>query len=301
MAAVGAVVLGLLIGSFNDPSLMVEPEKRGDYTVLAGDFHAHTRMSDGFVSPFDVPLIAQREGLHVVGLTEHNWVYPGKMAAWFSDLIGGPIVVVGAELTRKDYHIILLGLTDELDWWAPLPDALDEAHAQGAVAIAAHPAKFFWPALDPVIDKLDGVELMHPIALRGETPNGWKWTSFPAFRDRAAAQGKQLTAIASSDFHFFRALGTFRTLLFVTERSSKGVVDAIREGRTVVYDLTGKAYGDPAMIALLEDAPITYPTKDRAYAHEGVLDLVGRTLAWLGLLGLIIAPRRRKHILVAAR
>src|SRR5258708_29257202 len=61
---------------------------------------------------------------------------------------------------------------------------------------------------------------------------------------------KRMTAIGSSDFRGLGYLGMCRTWVFVTEDSDQGVMDALRAGRTVVYDDTGRAWGNPELIAL---------------------------------------------------
>ena len=38
---------------------------------------------------------ARRRGLDVFGVTEHNMVFPAKIARWFSPKVDGPIVVGG--------------------------------------------------------------------------------------------------------------------------------------------------------------------------------------------------------------
>ena len=63
----------------------------------------------------------------------------------------------------------------------------------------------------------------------------------------------RLTAIGDTDYHlgpmspYLGEMGLCRTYVFVRERTEKGVLDALREGRTVVYDRE-HIYGDPAMI-----------------------------------------------------
>ncbi|MBK7398300.1 MAG: PHP domain-containing protein [Myxococcales bacterium] len=89
------LAVGLVLGAAYDRLPTRPVVARAGYRVLAGDFHAHTRFSDGFLGPWDLVLHARRRGLDVVGVTEHNQVFPGKLARAFSRAIGGPTVVVG--------------------------------------------------------------------------------------------------------------------------------------------------------------------------------------------------------------
>ena len=272
--AAALLALGVVGGSLADTHPPTEPERRGDYLVLRADFHAHTRFSDGFLSPLELPLVARREGLQALAVTEHNLVFPSQLARSWSELVGGPIVLTGAEITTRRYHLIAVGIERTVAWDQPLAAVIADIHAQGGVAIAAHPARAFWDEYAPVMDELDGAEVMHPIAYRGESPNGWRWEDMVAFWRRAnAAKGRPVAAIGSSDYHFFKALGTMHTYVFAKEATAEGVLDALRDGRTVVYDLDGNALSaHPELIELLRAEPFRDDLKPRAYAAEGALD-----------------------------
>jgi hypothetical protein len=222
-------------------------------------------------------------------------VFPGKMARWYSARIGGPIVIVGEEVTTRAFHVHAIGISEKIEPRQRLAAILDDIHRQGGVAIAAHPVKALWPWFLPVRDRLDGAEVMHPIAFFGRGGDaGWRWEQMRDFYLDARAAGFPLTAIGSSDYHFFSPLGVTRTLLFVENADEAGVMDALRRGRTVVYDLDGRAYGDPDLAALLEREPYALRAQDYGYAGTGGLDRAARALGWLGLVGLLLfAPRRR--------
>jgi hypothetical protein len=268
----------------NNPEL-----KRGDYFILDGDFHVHTRFSDGFLSPFEVVILAKRKALDVVGLTEHNMVFPGKLARWFSNLIGGPIVLVGQEVTTRDHHLIAVGLEETVPPRIPLKDAIARVHAQGGMAIAAHPVSRFWKAFDPVAQELDGAEVVHPIALRGEGSGGdWRWGEMKEF----FARYPHLTAIGSSDYHFFQALGVCRTLIFTREKTPAAVLAAMKAGRTVVVAPNGERFGDAELMALLDKDPLPPKVTGLNYEAENIFDAIIRVVAWLGVLALILLARK---------
>jgi hypothetical protein len=151
------------------------------------------------------------------------WV--AKAGRWYSRVFGGPIVVVG------------------------------EIHRQGGVAIAAHPVAQYWPAFDAnAMRRLDGAEVVQPIA--------WASEAYAA-QLRQFYKSAHLTAFGDSDFHGLGPIGACRTYVFAREATEQRVLDAIRAGRTVVYD-RGRAYGDPALIklaALNGRLPILDPAK----------------------------------------
>jgi hypothetical protein len=165
-------------------------------------------------------------------------------------------------------------------------------HRQGGVAIAAHPVRHFWPAFEGELQHLDATEVMHPMAFQPSS-RAWAWEDMRTFYEDALASGHRLTAIGSSDYHVGSVLGVCRTLVFAEGEGEAAVLDALRAGRTVVYDLEGRAYGDPALVEALRREPYTVAEQDYGYRGSGLADRVARTLGWLGLVGLILLGRRR--------
>ena len=298
--AATVVFLGAtLVGTVVDEKPPRPAAFRAGFRVLEGDFHAHTRFSDGLLSPFDLVIQARRRGLDVLGITEHNMTFPGQMGRWFTRAIGGPTVIVGEEITTNRYHLIAVGLQHRVHAGDPLRTTIDAVHAQGGVAIAAHPVEAFHERFETAIDLLDGAEVMHPLvfgsggrqSIGGSARAGWTWESMRDFYVRARADGHELTAIGSSDYHFFSPLGVTRTLIFAQDDDEASVVEALRRHRTVVHDLNGQAYGDAALIAALEAEPYEPRAVDYNYGGSGVIDRVTRILGWLALLALVLCRR----------
>ena len=95
----------------------------------------------------------------------------------------------------------------------------------------------------------------------------WRWEEMRQFHVDARVDNPRFLAVGSSDYHGFSTLGVCRTLVFVVETAHAGgigedgrdateraVLAALRAGRTVVHDLEGRSYGDPALIELLAQA-----------------------------------------------
>jgi predicted metal-dependent phosphoesterase TrpH len=281
------VALAIVAGTALDPVPVLTATYRGGYRVLEADFHAHTRFADGFLSPFDLVLQARRRGLDALAITEHNVVFPAKMGRWFSRIIGGPTILVGEEVTKRGAHLHGVGLTERVDASLPIGQVLAEIHRQGGVAIAAHPVVKMQAPFLGELDHIDAAEVMHPIAF--DTSRGsWRWTEMRDFYERALATGHHLTAIGSSDYHAGSPLGICRTLVFAGDASAGAVLEALKAGRTVVYDLDGRAYGDPEMAALLAREPYATRPQDYGYRGTGAADRITRTLGWLGLVGLVL-------------
>jgi len=245
----GLVLVSLVAGWHADRPAPRAPIVLGGYEVLAADFHTHSSMfSNGTFTPWGLVLEARRGGLDVLAITGHGAVVDAKVGRWAAQFIAGaPVVLVGEEVQTVDTHLIAVGIENWISGWQPVSDQIDEAHAQGGVAIAAHPLRVFWPGFDDqAVSKLDGTEVCHPDI----------YTKRPAKAEfeRFAARA-QKTAIGSSDFHGFGRIGACRTYVFVKERTVAAVLDAVRSGRTVVYGAGGQAYGAPDLIALADTRP----------------------------------------------
>jgi hypothetical protein len=284
--AAGLVALGIVAGTAVDRS----GPATGCWRPTSTPTPASATAS---LSPFDLVLQADRRGLDVLAITEHNITFPGFMGRWFARRVGGPTILVGEEVTTKHYHLHGVGLTERVNASLPLPEVLAAIHRQGGIAIAAHPVRQMQAAFIPELDHIDAAEVMHPIAFGRRNPS-WRWEDMREFYERALASGHRLTAVASSDYHFFSPLGVCRTLVFARDDGEEAVMEALRSGRTVVRDLEGRAYGDPAMIEALAREPYTERTSDYGYHGSGLADRVTRAGAWLGLLGLVLFGLRRR-------
>ena len=274
--SLAAVVAGVLlaaacsVGAAVDPAPPPLDATRAGYVVVEADLHVHTRFSDGFLSPLDVVVHARRQGLGAIALTEHNVIFPARMARGWSRLVGGPEVIVGEEITTRDYHLLAFGLERAVDAHQPLTRAIEDVHAQGGVVVAAHPARRYWPALEPAMALLDGAEVVHPVTFR-QRGSGWAAEDFHAFWDRMRAQRPRAVAIGTSDYHAGPILGLGTTLVFARSRSAADLVEALRDGRTVVAGPDGTLHGDPALVAAVEEEPL--PAR-RVAACLAVLALV---------------------------
>jgi predicted metal-dependent phosphoesterase TrpH len=246
----------------------------GGLRVVEGDFHLHTRFSDGVASPFDVVLLAERRGLDVIAITEHNTTFPAKLARVFAELRGSSVLVlVGEEVTSKEAHVLGLGIEETVDPRLPTVEVARAVHVQGGVVAAAHPVERYWPALEPACDSFDAIELMHPMAYRPPSKFG-SWDQIRAFD--AACPGK--AALGNSDFHFGPDLGEPRTYLFVpADRplTREVVLDAIRAGRTAVRLPDGSLHGPEELLPLVRPQPVEVRSSFRTILSLLALAAVG--------------------------
>lgn len=79
---------------------------------MRADLHTHTSCSDGKSSPLDIVKRAQKEGIDVLAITDHDTMRAYDELASISSSI--PVLIPGAEMTAKDddlsVHLLAYGL-----------------------------------------------------------------------------------------------------------------------------------------------------------------------------------------------
>ncbi|HKE85832.1 MAG TPA: CehA/McbA family metallohydrolase [Vicinamibacterales bacterium] len=272
------VVTGIAIGTAIDRTPTRSMQRAGEYFVLAGDFHVHAFPGDGALAPWTLRDEAGHAGLDVLAVTNHNRTFTAHLARWLAGMSNGPIVIAGQEITNPRYHLIAIGIERTVNASQPAAGAIADVHAQGGVAIAAHPTLMFRGYDDDAtVAALDGTEAAHPADVPEEQE------MFAAFFERARRLKPSIAPIGSSDFHASPSLARCRTLVFAREPSASGVIDAIRSGRTVAVDQNGRQYGDPALIGLIAHTSPAGRSDEQAGWRQ-----LSVALAWLGLLGMLL-------------
>lgn len=275
----GVVLLlsGIVAGTAHDREPVREIPRAGGRFILTADFHVHAFVGDGGVAPWELAREARRRELDAIVVTNHNQLLAARLAASRSPS-PSPIVIVGQEVTAPRFHMVAAGIREVVDWRLSASEAIRAIHAQGGVAIAAHPVPQSWRADDPAaLALLDGSEAAHSAAIRSSRAR----RELAEFFRGAAAGNPSLAPIGSSDFHFGGGLGQCRTYLFADEISEAGVLDAVRAGRTVAYDGHGYLTGDPDRVRVVESLIAQRPPPVRA-------DILSRVASWVSLAGLFV-------------
>jgi len=167
------------------------------------ELHCHTTASDGTVTPQELVEIAEHLGLDVVAVTDHDTVDGALRARDHALATGARVdVIVGMEVTtRRQDHIVGLFLERAPAILRSVPDTVDAIHAQGGLAVVAHPFLGLPSSISParLRDALrhcefDGIESENPYMRQGA-------------RDRLAEflhdHGEGVGAhIGASDAHF---------------------------------------------------------------------------------------------------
>jgi PHP domain-containing protein len=275
----GLLLIAIAAGTLSDQAPNRKAVELGGYRVLAADFHVHTfPFSASTLAPWDAVVEARRQSLDAIAITPHNATLAGKVGQWFARRIGGPTVLVGEEIHAPGYHLIAVGIHSSISWRLNAAAAIDQVHKQGGIAIAAHPVAQFWPAFDTeAMRTLDGAEVLQPIAYSSQAAAG----QLRQFYER-----RRLTAIGSSDYHGLGPLGLCRTYVFAREQTENGILDALRTGRTVVFD-RDRAYGDPALVRLSVENRRLLEARPPS-SVEAFLVVLSRICALVGLIGLML-------------
>ena len=274
------LALGMAGGAVLDLAPAPPAWPAAGWRIVQADFHVHSFFGDGTLSPIHLLLEARRRGLDAIAVTNHNQTLVARVTRALSRAIGGPTVLVGEEITAPRWHLIGVGLRDTVSWRQPLETAIDAVHAQGGVAILAHPVHLYRSALtDAARASLDGTEVRH--ALIDLSPRRRQELEEVFAQVRARHPGA--APIGSSDDHGGGGLGQPRTYVFARDASAEAIVEAIRAGRTVAV-WHGEPYGDPALVSMLP-ALTTPPARSATRTAVGFL-------GWAGVAGLLFGRAR---------
>lgn len=258
------------------------PPVAGEFLIVTADLHVHAFAGDGALPPWDIRREAARRGLDIVAVTNHNQMYALRLDRALFPPTARPLMLPGMELTTPKYHISAIGIREPIDWHLPLADAIRAIHAQGGVAIGAHPGTRAWRQLDDdTLALFDGLEVAHPARI----VNARSRAGIDAVFARARRIKPAIAAIGSSDYHFSAPIGLCRTRLLVTGLTADGVLDAIRAGRTVAYDPAGTAFGDPKWIARIDGAGAATAPAAHGTGWQHHVTMAG---AWIALTFLVV-------------
>lgn len=211
------------------------------------DLHIHTLASDGVSGVEEVLAAAQRHGLDVVAITDHERIDAAVVARRLAQERELPVrVIVGEEITTRNGHLVALFLTQRIKPWGRMRDAVAAVHDQGGIAIVAHPlVPYPLCASERTIRRMleDGDAARHPDAIEAFNPTTarMRWSRrVPAFVDEVG-----LAAVASSDAHRAELVG--QALTRFPGRTEDDLRAAIA-ARATTWD--GSAYGWPEQLGM---------------------------------------------------
>lgn len=250
-----------------------------DTLPVKADFHSHSYRSDGQRDPAALAGFYREQGYDAFALTDHNRFYPGReIDEVYEDVNTGFIRVSGEEVhaPASVIHIVHVGgersvcaqYTEDPDRYnaeieeysAKLPSdlpeqyayryaramwATDKIHEAGGLAILAHP---YWRPKELVYNicddfarlllksgMFDAYELVGGMRQVGINRSVNLWSEL-------RAEGLDIAVVGSSDVHKLENSIYFPfcfTVVFAKEQSAKGIIDALREKRSVAVEANG--------------------------------------------------------------
>jgi predicted metal-dependent phosphoesterase TrpH len=137
------------------------------------DLQLHSDLGDGLASPAAILEAAERAGLNVIALTDHDDIRGAFVIRELAARRRSSVeVVTGVEVTTRSGHLLALWIEDEVPMFAPLAQTIALIHERGGVAIVPHPLSYLTfsigegalRALHAADAKcrIDGIELANP-------------------------------------------------------------------------------------------------------------------------------------------
>lgn len=127
---------------------------------MRADLHLHSRHSpDSVLDPRQIARLASARGLKAVALTDHNTV-GGHGAMKDACAEEGLLLIPGIEVTSTDGHILAYGVSQAPKAGRSAAETIEEIHALGGIASAAHPERVYTGLSTAVVRsaKFDAIE-----------------------------------------------------------------------------------------------------------------------------------------------
>lgn len=213
-----------------------------------GDFHTHTYISDGKLSPAEGFASAKEMGLDFFVATDHN-ILPTK---WIE---GDMLIIPGIEVTSSKGHFNALGLTSWIDWRPMAADGgmeseegmnriLTECKQKGALRSINHPMlkPWDWTFKKTALAEIDVIEIWNDPTF----PDNVKATEEALLLwDVLLNDGYRMTGIGGSDAHNRpdesyveggepSLIGDPSTFVWAKELSAKEILQSVYSGNVYV-------------------------------------------------------------------
>jgi predicted metal-dependent phosphoesterase TrpH len=188
----------------------------GSHVIYEFDLHVHSAASrDGRMTLDEIVKTAKARGLSGVAVTDHDVLL--QNAPVYPDFL----IVPGCEFSTERGHLLGLFLSEPIPE-RPFPELIDAIHAQGGLAVMAHPFEHRRDdgRIVPVERMLDGMEVFNARAAR----------KIPEANDlaRAWAETHNLPGICGSDAHLLREIGNATAKFDLPDLTLAALKDAIR-------------------------------------------------------------------------
>jgi predicted metal-dependent phosphoesterase TrpH len=188
------------------------------------DLHIHTTKSvDSSVRLEDAVRKVKDHNLDGFAVTDHDFLaeIPGDLSE-----NSGLIVIPGMEVSAYGGHVLAFDIQEPIPMKLPLLETVDRIHAQGGIAIIAHPFSVFRTWVDSTEIEGSGFDCVEVINAH-QFPFGYTLE-----KSRGLAEKLGLPQTGGSDAHTPRTVGRAYTIFESDSRDIEGVLNALREGKT---------------------------------------------------------------------
>ncbi len=190
------------------------------------DMHTHSMHSpDSRLDPRDIVRRARGLGLDGIALTDHNATEGAAKARDYAMEFPGFVVVRAVEVSTREGHVLGFGVSEAIPRDLPPGETVERIIAQGGVAVAAHPYRF-WSGLGEKATLGTDFPLYEIQNARTSRRGNGKATEL------ALEGGKGGTG--GSDGHFLDEIGRAFTVFEERLRREDDILQALASRRTKV-------------------------------------------------------------------
>jgi len=187
------------------------------------DLHLHTTLSqDSIVTLEDAIEGCRRLGLDGFAVTNHDVLTRIPESALDDS---GLIILPGIEIKAEGIHIGAFDIHELIEKNLSLGETIDRIHDQGGFAVICHAHSVIgtWLNRENIVEA--GFDLV-------EVANAYQFPYWMMVElNRRLARRLRLPETGGSDSHIPGTVGRAYTVLEAEERSTEGVLDALRKGR----------------------------------------------------------------------
>lgn len=159
---------------------------------MRADMHLHSRHSpDSSLEAAEIARLAKARGLEAVALTDHNTV-SGHGAMAEACKAEGLLFIPGIEVTSKEGHILAYGVKTAPTSGRLAVETIEEIHALGGIASAAHPERVY-TGLHTAVVRAAGFDAVEAFNSQSAAIHN--------FRARRVAEELRLPVTGGSDAH----------------------------------------------------------------------------------------------------
>ena len=188
------------------------------------DMHTHSiYSSDSRLDPRDIVRRAKALGLDGIAITDHNAVEGAPKARDYAKEFPGFVVVRAVEVSTWDGHVLGYGVGERIPRDLSPQETVERIVAQGGVAVAAHPYRFWSGLGERATLGADFATYEVQNARTSRRGNG---------RAKELATKGRKGGIGGSDGHFIDEIGRAVTILEDRFEKEDDILQALASRRT---------------------------------------------------------------------